>query len=48
MRLRLTLLFGALFLASGAGLLAVNYFLVQRQYTSQFFVVSGSVQFDPK
>jgi signal transduction histidine kinase len=47
-RLRLTLLFGALFLASGAGLLAVNYFLVQRQYTSQFFVVSGSVQFDPK
>jgi signal transduction histidine kinase len=40
-RLRLTLLYGALFLASGAGLLAINYILVRRRYTSNFFVVSG-------
>jgi signal transduction histidine kinase len=36
-RLRLTLLYGALFLASGAALLAINYILVKRQYTGQFF-----------
>jgi signal transduction histidine kinase len=40
-RLRLTLLYGALFLASGAGLLAINYVLVKRQYTSNFFFVSS-------
>ena len=40
-RLRLTLLYGALFLVSGAGLLAINYILVQRQYTSRFFVISN-------
>jgi signal transduction histidine kinase len=40
-RLRLTLLYGALFIASGAGLLAINYILVRRRYTSNFFVVSG-------
>jgi signal transduction histidine kinase len=54
-RLRLTLLYGSLFLASGAGLLAINYILVKRQYTGQFFfstvggdpgasIVAGSVQ----
>jgi signal transduction histidine kinase len=54
-RLRLTLLYGALFLASGAALLAINYILVKRQYTGQFFfstasgdpgasIVAGSVQ----
>jgi signal transduction histidine kinase len=54
-RLRLTLLYGALFLGSGAALLAINYILVKRQYTGQFFfstasgdpgasIVSGSVQ----
>jgi signal transduction histidine kinase len=37
-RLRLTLLYGALFLVSGAGLLAINYILVKRQYTGSFFV----------
>jgi signal transduction histidine kinase len=31
-RLRLTLLYGALFLVSGAALLAITYFLVARQY----------------
>jgi signal transduction histidine kinase len=39
-RLRLTLLYGALFLASGAALLAINYVLVKRQYTGNFFVSS--------
>jgi signal transduction histidine kinase len=37
-RLRLTLLYGSLFLASGAALLAINYYLVSRQYTNNFFV----------
>jgi signal transduction histidine kinase len=43
-RLRLTLLYGALFLASGAVLLAITYILVARQYTGKFFVVSGGLQ----
>jgi signal transduction histidine kinase len=39
-RLRLTLLYGALFLVSGAGLLAITYVLVAREYTGneQLFV----------
>jgi signal transduction histidine kinase len=41
-RLRLTLLYGILFLASGAALLAINYILVSRQYTSKFFVSTAS------
>ncbi|HEV7641885.1 MAG TPA: ATP-binding protein [Gaiellaceae bacterium] len=41
-RLRLTLLYGTLFLASGAALLAINYVLVSRQYTSSFFVSTAS------
>jgi signal transduction histidine kinase len=41
-RLHLTLLYGALFLASGAVLLAINYVLVRARYTSNFFIVSGS------
>ncbi|MCW2965664.1 MAG: hypothetical protein JWO17_2916 [Actinomycetia bacterium] len=36
-RLRLTLLYGTLFLVSGAALLAINYILVSHQYTSKFF-----------
>jgi signal transduction histidine kinase len=40
-RLRLTLLYGALFLASGAGLLAINYILVRRRYTNSVFTVSN-------
>jgi signal transduction histidine kinase len=43
-RLRLTILYGALFLASGAVLLAITYILVARQYTGKFFVVSGGLQ----
>jgi signal transduction histidine kinase len=46
-RLRLTVLYGALFLASGAGLLAVTYFLVRRRYTNNFFIVTGSVSNGP-
>jgi signal transduction histidine kinase len=41
-RLHLTLLYGALFLLSGAAVLAINYILVSRVYTSNFFVVSGT------
>jgi signal transduction histidine kinase len=41
-RLRLTLLYGTLFLASGAALLAINYVLVERQYTSNFFVSTAT------
>jgi signal transduction histidine kinase len=41
-RLRLTLLYGTLFLVSGAALLAINYILVSRQYTSSFFFSSSS------
>ena len=42
-RFRLTLLYGSLFLVSGAGLLAINYILVKHQYTSSFFgsIVTG-------
>jgi signal transduction histidine kinase len=46
-RLHLTLLYGGLFLASGAGLLAINYVLVRARYTSNFFVVSGTKIGDP-
>ena len=44
-RLRLTLLFGALFLVSGAALLAVTYVLVDHQFTANgasFFVTRGT------
>jgi signal transduction histidine kinase len=40
-RLRLTLVYGALFLLSGAALLTITYFLVRRQYTGSFFITSG-------
>ena len=40
-RLRLTVLYGGLFLASGTALLAITYVLVARQYSSQFFVSNG-------
>jgi signal transduction histidine kinase len=40
-RLRLTVLYGGLFLASGAALLTITYVLVARQYSSQFFVSNG-------
>jgi signal transduction histidine kinase len=41
-RLRLTVLYGALFLASSAVLLGVTYVLVRRRYTNNFFVVTGT------
>ncbi|HEV2892527.1 MAG TPA: hypothetical protein VG411_02140, partial [Actinomycetota bacterium] len=37
-RLKLTLLYGGLFLLAGAGLLAVNYALVSSQFTLPFGV----------
>jgi signal transduction histidine kinase len=37
-RLRLTLLYGLVFVACGAALLTVTYLLVAHQYTDQFFV----------
>jgi signal transduction histidine kinase len=40
-RLRLTALYGALFLTSGAGLLAINYVLVRRRYTNDFFITTA-------
>ena len=40
-RMRLTALYGGLFLASGAALLTVTYILVARQYSSRFFISSG-------
>ena len=40
-RLRLTLIYGGLFLCSGAALLAITYALVRHQYTSAFFISSG-------
>jgi signal transduction histidine kinase len=46
-RLRLTALYGALFLVSGAALLAINYVLVSRQYTSKFFVSSANPLLPP-
>jgi signal transduction histidine kinase len=42
-RLRLTAVYGGLFLASGAGLLTVTYVLVRRQYTAKLFITSGKV-----
>jgi signal transduction histidine kinase len=43
-RLRLTTLYGSLFLASGAGLLTVTYFLVRHQYTDKFFISTARVK----
>lgn len=43
LRLRLTFLYGSLFLASGAGLLAITYFLLKAQYTERF-VIRTAVQ----
>jgi hypothetical protein len=40
-RLRLTLVYGGLFLCSAAALLAITYVLVHRQYTGSFFISSG-------
>jgi signal transduction histidine kinase len=40
-RLRLTLVYGALFLFSGATLLAITYVLVRHEYTGNFFISSG-------
>jgi signal transduction histidine kinase len=40
-RVRLTLVYGSLFLLCGTGLLTITYFLVRRQYTGSFFVTSG-------
>lgn len=37
-RLRLTALYGSLFLACGAGLLTITYFLVKHRYSGNFFV----------
>jgi signal transduction histidine kinase len=42
LRLRLTLVYGALFLLSGTALLAITYFLVARQYTGRFFLDTGN------
>jgi signal transduction histidine kinase len=43
LRLRLTVLYGALFLASGVGLLAITYALVARRPTGNLYVVKGVV-----
>ena len=43
-RLRLTALYGGLFLASGAGLLAITYALVAGQPVRAFFHVAGTVK----
>jgi len=40
-RLRLTALYGTLFLASGAALLAITYVLAAHHYSSGFFIASG-------
>jgi signal transduction histidine kinase len=40
-RLRLTLVYGGLFLGSAAALLAMTYVLVHHQYTGSFFISSG-------
>jgi len=40
-RLRLTALYGVLFLASGAALLAITYVLVAHQYSDSFFISNG-------
>jgi signal transduction histidine kinase len=44
-RLRLTAIYGGLFLASGAALLAVNYVIVAHRYNSAFFVSTGQTQY---
>jgi signal transduction histidine kinase len=47
-RLRLTLVYGGLFLCSAAALLAITYVLAHHQYTGSFFISSGhqaAVQF---
>jgi signal transduction histidine kinase len=41
-RLRLTLLYGGLFVACGAALLSITYVLVARRYSSEFFVSTGN------
>jgi signal transduction histidine kinase len=41
LRLRLALLYGSLFLASGAALLTITYILVARQYQGNFFITAG-------
>ena len=40
-RLRLTLVYGGLFLFSAAALLTITYVLVNHQYTGSFFISSG-------
>jgi signal transduction histidine kinase len=40
-RLRLTLVYGGLFLCSAAALLAITFVLVRHQYTGSFFISSG-------
>jgi signal transduction histidine kinase len=40
-RLRLTLVYGGLFLCSGAALLAITYVLVRHEFTGDFFISSG-------
>jgi signal transduction histidine kinase len=40
-RLRLTLLYGLVFVACGAALLAVTYLLAAHQFTDQFFIEKG-------
>jgi len=40
-RLRLTLVYGGLFLCSAAALLAITYVLVSHEYTGSFFISSG-------
>jgi signal transduction histidine kinase len=40
-RLRLTLIYGGLFLCSAAALLAITFTLVHHQYTGNFFISSG-------
>jgi len=40
-RLRLTLVYGGVFLCSAAALLAITYVLVHHQYTGSFFMSSG-------
>jgi signal transduction histidine kinase len=46
-RLRLTLLYGALFLASGAGLLTITYVLVRHQYTGDENVFIAAIPVGP-
>jgi signal transduction histidine kinase len=41
-RLRLTLVYGVLFLCSGAALLAITFLLVRHEYTGNFFISSGT------